>query len=377
MMKISSTNALEKNLIRILIIALLALGSIPCHAARLQEIGESTKASLDKSYIDLDSISQEGDFRTATFLTVYEKARENSHGIKLDRHSQKTAFDCQRRRFSLITTIGFLDGKQIASSPTNTDWKNNFKEIPSDPFSQRSMTIVCGGTIAGSPQPGIGNRVPPNVAQKPKITSGTGIAITNHGYILTNNHVINGCKSIAVQGINAQQSIATVEVVDPKNDLALLRTAMRFSHVAKFRLQTKPLKLGEEIGVVGFPLMGILSSEPKATFGQINSVAGMQNDYSLFQFSAPVQGGNSGGPVLDATGSVVGVVVSQASILLAALTGNIPQNVNFAIRGELAQLFMNSHGIKYGVATASDKLETDEIAELGRQISVLIVCSHE
>jgi hypothetical protein len=162
-----------------------------------------------------------------------------------------------------------------------------------------------------------------------------------------------------VQGVNAQQNVAIVEVADPKNDLALLKTPINFSQVAKFRSQSKPIKLGEEIGVVGFPLMGILSTEPKATFGQINSVAGMQNDYSLFQFSAPIQGGNSGGPVLDATGSVVGVVVSQASILLAAVTGNIPQNVNFAIHGELAQIFMTSHGIKYSVAGYSSKLETD------------------
>jgi len=376
-MNFSLNYHLEKSLIKIITITFLALGSISCQASRLQEIGESSSATLDKSYIDLDSISQEGNFRIATFLTVYDKARVNSKGLKFDRHTQSTAFDCQRKQFALISTVGYLDGKQIATSTPNPDWKNSFKDMPSTPFSQRTYTLVCGGAMAGSSQPNIGNSTPPGMAQKPKVSSGTGIAITKKGYILTNNHVVNACKTIMVQGVDAQQSAATVEVVDPKNDLALLKTSMMFSQVAKFRSQSKPVKLGEEIGVVGFPLPGILSSEPKATFGQINSVAGMQNDYSLFQFSAPIQGGNSGGPVLDSTGAVVGVVVSQASMLVAALTGNVPQNVNFAIRGELAQIFMNSHGIKYSVAGSSDKLETDEIAERGRQVSVWILCSHE
>ena len=139
----------KKNLIPILALSFLALGNASS-AARMVEVGESTKATLDKAYIDLDSITQEGRFRIATFLTVYEKARKNSHGITLDRHEQKTAFDCQAKQFALVYTIGYFEGKQIATSPVNTNWKDTLKNIPSDAFEQRSMRIVCGIASAGA-----------------------------------------------------------------------------------------------------------------------------------------------------------------------------------------------------------------------------------
>lgn len=151
-MKFLSNFNLGKSLVKIVTIALFALSSLSSHASKLQEIGENTKAGLDKSYIDLDSITQDGNLRIATFLTVYEKARENSHGIKLDRHSQKTAFDCQRKKFALISTVGFFNGKEIGTSPANSDWKSSLNDIPQDTFSQRSFLLVCGSMQQNSPK---------------------------------------------------------------------------------------------------------------------------------------------------------------------------------------------------------------------------------
>jgi len=126
--------------------------------------------------------------------------------------------------------------------------------------------------------------------------------------------------------------------------------------------------------VVGYPLAGILSSEPKATFGQINSVAGINNDYTLLQISAPVQPGNSGGPVFDASGLVIGVVVSQASPTMAAVVGNVPQNVNFAVRGEVAQIFLAAHGIKVSINRRWHTRSTEEIAAMGQKSTVYVAC---
>jgi S1-C subfamily serine protease len=126
--------------------------------------------------------------------------------------------------------------------------------------------------------------------------------------------------------------------------------------------------------VIGYPLAGILSSEPKATFGQINSVAGVNNDYTLLQISAPVQPGNSGGPVFDASGLVIGVVVSQASPAMAAAVGNIPQNVNFAVRGEVAQIFLAAHGIKISTNRRWHTRSTEEIAATGQKSTMFVAC---
>jgi S1-C subfamily serine protease len=141
-----------------------------------------------------------------------------------------------------------------------------------------------------------------------------------------------------------------------------------------FRNQSQPSKLGESIGVIGYPLAGILSSEPKATFGQINSVAGINDDYTLLQISAPVQPGNSGGPVFDASGLVIGVVVSQASAAMAIVAGNVPQNVNFAVRGEVAQIFLAAHGVKFSTSRRWHTQPTDEIAATGQKSTVFVAC---
>src|SRR5262249_12863810 len=155
-------------------------------------------------------------------------------------------------------------------------------------------------------------------------------------------------KTIIVKGVNSTALPATIDAADPKNDLAVLKIASgaQIGVPARFRDTSKPARLGESIGVIGYPLTGFLSTEPKATFGQVNSVAGAYNDYTLLQISAPVQPGNSGGPVLDSSGLVIGVVESQASMAVATLAGNVPQNVNFAIRGEVAQIFLAARGIK-------------------------------
>ena len=203
------------------------------------------------------------------------------------------------------------------------------------------------------------------------------IFVNSEGNVLTNNHVVNGCKAIDVKAVDSDQIPARIEAIDPKNDLATLKIVSGFGLPAHFCVQTKPAKLGETIGVIGYPLTGFLSAEPKATFGQVNSVASAHKDYTLLQISAPIQGGNSGGPVLDKSGSVIGVVVSQASMVLAAVTGNVPLNVNFAIRGELAQIFMEAHGIKYGTSDRQRKMETDEIAALGQKSTAFVVCTRE
>lgn len=349
----------------------ILLIQIPAHAAHWQEVGESD-SSLDKTYLDLDSVTQDERFRVVQFMTVYETARVNSHDIKMDRHFQKTAFDCGNKAYSQISTVGYLEGRRVGASPVHADWKSTFRPLPNNAFSQRSFALACSTPVQAeaTPKPG----APAPIAPKPVSKTGTGIVVNREGYILTNNHVISGCKNLMVQGSGTPHSPAVLEATDPKNDLALLKTVLDFNQAASFRSQSKPARLGEEIGVIGYPLTGLLSTEPKATFGQINSVAGIQNDYTLLQISAPVQPGNSGGPVLDASGAVIGVVVSQASMAMALLTGSVPQNINFAIRGEIAQIFMSAHNVKYSIAKPGKKLATDEIAENSQRFTVLIRC---
>jgi S1-C subfamily serine protease len=330
----------------------------PAFAAHWVELATKDDSG-DKLMVDMDSLQKVDQFKMVDLMTVHVAPRLNSHNILLDRFVQRTAIDCANKSFVAVKTTGYLNDKSVGSGET-ADWQTKLKPFGKDALSNRVYDVVC---TQGS---------------KPRIRSGSGFVVDRRGYVLTNNHVVNGCKSIVMKASDSLPVPAIIDAVDPKNDLAVLKTTrdIPLGVPARFRNQSKPGKLGESIGVVGYPLTGILSAEPKATFGQINSVAGANNDYTLLQISAPVQPGNSGGPVLDTSGLVVGVVVSQASLAVTKLTGSIPQNVNFAIRGEVAQIFLAARGIK--IETAGDgwrPMKTEDIAAEGEKSTVFILCS--
>ena len=106
----------------------------------------------------------------------------------------------------------------------------------------------------------------------------------------------------------------------------------------------------------------------------MSSISGMGDD-DLFQTTAAVQPGNSGGPVLDEFGAVVGIVVSRLdAIKVVKATGSLPQNVNFAIRGELAKLFLTKHNVRFEIEMNQTKLEHAALAEDAGKYTVLISC---
>jgi S1-C subfamily serine protease len=127
--------------------------------------------------------------------------------------------------------------------------------------------------------------------------------------------------------------------------------------------------------VVGFPPWGLLAASPNVTTGTVSALAGPGNDSRLLQISAPVQPGNSGGPLLDEGGHVIGVVVSKLDALkVAEITGDLPQNVNFAISGAVVRAFLEGQGVAYTTAGSTKPLSTAEIAEAARGFTVVVEC---
>ncbi len=184
----------------------------------------------------------------------------------------------------------------------------------------------------------------PAAAQERARSSGTGFVISETR-ALTNHHVIDGCQRLTVRNAAGKVLPATIEASDARRDLALLTIPAGTGPTLTFR-DSPPLARGELVITYGFPLSGVLSSGPTLTTGDVSALAGLRDNPLHIQISAPVQPGNSGGPLLDARGRVVGVVVSKLNAMrIAQMTGgDIPQNVNFAIRGSEALGFLREKG---------------------------------
>lgn len=159
-----------------------------------------------------------------------------------------------------------------------------------------------------------------------------------------------------------------------QNDLAVLKVEGDTETPATFR-PTKA-RQGERVMVYGFPLVDILASSGNATVGNITALAGFGDDSRLLQISAPVQPGNSGGPLIDENGYVVGVIVAKLNaIAISKLTGDIPQNINFAIKSSVVLTFLDVQGIRYRAATQQRPTAPSELADIGRSFTVQVGCN--
>ena len=123
--------------------------------------------------------------------------------------------------------------------------------------------------------------------------------------------------------------------------------------------------------------VNLLSSDLIVTSGQVNSLAGLGNDPNLLQISAPLQPGNSGGPIIDRSGGIVGAVVSKLNVArVAKFTGDLAQNVNFAIKPEIIRLFLDANQVNYVTAHLGTRIEGTEIAQRARSFSTQVLCTH-
>ena len=139
---------------------------------------------------------------------------------------------------------------------------------------------------------------PSSAPEKLINVNGTGFVVSSNGHIVTNNHVIHECVG-DVHGNLVGESAAKLRIVstDETNDLALLQATGSFKDIATIRATA--VHSGDPIIVIGFPFHGLLTSDFTVTTGIISSLAGLFNDTRFLQISAPVQPGNSGGPLLD------------------------------------------------------------------------------
>jgi TPR repeat protein len=172
------------------------------------------------------------------------------------------------------------------------------------------------------------------------ISCGSGFFITEDGFLLTNSHVVDTASRLVVVTGQGRKPARLLKA-DKVNDLAVLKVSGTFDSLPL--ASSGKVRLGEAVFTIGFPDPDVQGVEPKLTRGEISSLAGIQDDPRHFQISVPVQPGNSGGPLVDMAGNVVGIAVARLSDSATfERTGMLPQRVNYAIKSSLVSTLLET-----------------------------------
>jgi hypothetical protein len=236
----------------------------------------------------------------------------------------------------------------------------------------RDRDICADGRVelaaAAAPAPPVAQARPNQNARR--VSSGTGFVVAPDR-VLTNHHVVDGCDRILARVAGGRWLAAVPPAqVDRDLDLAILNIPGNPGPALAFR-SAPTIRRGEGVVAYGFPLAGLLSADAKLTRGEINALAGLRNDPNNYQISAEVQPGNSGGPLLDMQGNVVGVVVAK---LDSRRVQNV-DNVNFAVKGEAAQAFLRRANLPFRTAESrgTDRSAAD-VGEIADRSTVMLRC---
>jgi S1-C subfamily serine protease len=349
------------------LLSLLALfAAAPAAAESWQLFATGTTA---KVFFDRASVREEDGFVHFRMRVDYSEPRDSrDRRYRYSSSVSGQAAQCEARKVALTSVTLFdASGKRLTESTRNPErWQQAFADVGADGLEARLLRYACALARGESPSPPVARSAPVSV--------GAGVVVSADGLVLTNHHVAQDCEAITVLDGARERAKATVIDTDVANDLALLRAERTFPAVATFR-RGAPLQAGESVTVVGFPLANILGFEPNVTFGYVSTTGGLRGDSTRFQISAPIHKGNSGGPILDQGGQVIGIVTSKLDALaVQKRTGDLPQNISFGVRGEVAQTFLERHAPAFRSGGTEAKLENTKIAAIGRAITVLVAC---
>ncbi|EME71875.1 TPR repeat-containing protein [Paramagnetospirillum caucaseum] len=244
---------------------------------------------------------------------------------------------------------------------------------PSLPGQQVANAAPAPGAPSSAPSTQESATAPPR-STGGRVSSGSGFVVSMDGVVMTNAHVVEQCRTITVKPQDGPAQVASLKAKDSANDMALLKTTLRLPEIARFR-QDRPLRSGDEVVVIGYPLSSLLSREPNITAGVVSAMNGMRGDPRHYQITAPVQKGNSGGPLIDMGGNIVGIVTSKLNAMkIADKTGDLPQNINFAIKADLARSYLDSNGVTYQTAASSAQMSVADVGERIKRVTVFIEC---
>jgi serine protease Do len=210
------------------------------------------------------------------------------------------------------------------------------------------------------------------VSREKPAKSGTGFIINGRGQIMTAAHVVHGCPVVEVK-VDGKSVDAHLVAESALLDLAIVDSGHPSDHIIPLRIGTS-FDLGEAVTNVGFPLDGVLAGSPNVTRGNVSSRAALAGSLGQFQFSAPIQPGSSGGPVVSDSGELLGVTVATLSVAGLIQRGILPQNINFALDARYAAKFMDRNKVSYLSVAPNHKPDAHGATEAALAAVAQLIC---
>jgi S1-C subfamily serine protease len=208
------------------------------------------------------------------------------------------------------------------------------------------------------------------------LSSGTGFFISAQGHILTNAHVVRGCEYMQAQIHDGGQYRGEILFKDAHTDLAVVKTTYAPTAIATFPATPK-YRVGDDVIAFGFPygVNQVLSSSGVLTTGTISALSGSNDDSARMQINAEIQPGNSGGPLADRYGDVIGINTARLGDAYAyTMSGQLPQNVNFSVKEMMAKSFLTAHSIPFTAKDRSTPMANADIADEMKLYTVYLSC---
>ena len=279
---------------------------------------------------------------------------------------------------NFVDDMKYIDDQKIAMYPTyrstgiNTYYyyKSGRLEYDGKTFATCSK-IEDKTVIAKKSKP---KKTKPKKSENGKlyaVASGTGFFINESGNIISNNHVIDSCGAIKVYYNGVSKSVRIL-ATDNINDLSLMKS--NFQPNDYFSVSARDASLLDEVYVAGYPFGKSISSSVKVTKGVVSALTGLGNNYSNIQIDAALQPGNSGGPIINNKGNVVGVAVAKLDYkAIIKDFGAIPEGTNFGIKSSTVQQFIKANNVN-SPSGGYREMSTKDIGNKIQKATVYLDC---
>ncbi len=368
-----------------LLAAFAALGALATSASAADWwwVGTAGAAGAGSNvYVDKASLEQRGKEKVRVWVLAHNENERSGFATRTF-----SEFDCARRTGAVISGYTYNSAGAVINATTGTPTgEPEARSIKPNTYGDMILRVVCGkvpglqvpAPVAHSqlqfhqaPQRAeteeTADEEAPSAETKPQMSIGTGFFVGPKGDVLTSYHVVEGAQRIGCRTADGEFHNASVSRLSRANDLAVVRVKVRPKSYLSFAPRGS-LRPGDRVFTVGYGAANFLGvSEPRFTDGTVSALSGFDAEDAYMQISVPVHPGNSGGPLVNEAGQVVGVIAAQAAVgAFLKAVGTLPQNVNLAVKSDYASPLLSGVG-------ASPKRSRQDAIKVTQESLCLIV----